>query len=107
MALLLKERGFYGDVDWYYPIDGGEITQLLYEEKAYEIEKFVQAPALAMAMKWVRENGWYIEIRRAINCFLYYYYVYDSGNLTQAYSFGYETYEKAVEEALKVTLEFI
>lgn len=102
MAMLLKEKGFDGDVDWYYPIEGGDITQLLYEEKAYEIEKFVQAPSLAMAMKHVRERGWYIDIRRNNNNFTYFYYIYNRvGKMVAFSNADYPTYEKASDEALR------
>lgn len=86
-AKLLKEKGFNYD----YP--KGDCTLIPITQQ--------------MAMRWLREEKHlYIEIRRAINTFLYGAIIIKDGSESfKRICNKYESYEKAVEAAIKHCLE--
>ena len=55
VAKQLAESGFDGYCDWYYPKDGGNITELSLDEMYYRLDNYIKAPTLQMAMKWLRD----------------------------------------------------
>ena len=110
-ARLLKEKGFAGECDWYYPKDGWEIEQLDLYELNYCRESFIEAPSLALVMRWLREvHDIHLEVG-----FTFYkdggYYVVPILTTTgQTLPYKYidkyhSSYEDAVEAAIKYCLE--
>ena len=115
-ARLLKEKGFAGECDWYYPKDGWEIEQLDLYELNYCRESFIEAPSLALVMRWLREV-------RGILLWMYpviplsvpqnkkeFNWEWDGKKqLHSAIHFGdkqkYKSYEEAAEAAIKYCLE--
>ena len=61
-AKLLKEKGFDEQVKSYYTESGLEGYMLaLKATKNTELDNgFISRPTLQMAMKWLREKGWFI-----------------------------------------------
>jgi len=56
VAKLLKEKGFDGDCDYFYDYeDKDEPQQLTLYEKFYFKDRYIDAPTLQMACKWLRE----------------------------------------------------
>ena len=95
VAKLLKEKGFNEPVT--------ELNKLLCKEG----EKPVLRITHQKAMKWLREEkGVYIEIRRSVNTFLFGAIIRksDEDNFHQI-ARNLESYEQAVEAALKYSLE--
>ena len=102
VAKLLKEKGFITPCKWLYCRDG----TFWYIGSVWDKEMF-PAPTLQMAMKWLREEkNVYIEIRRSVNTFLFGAIIRksDEDNFHQIPR-TLDSYEQAVEAALKYALE--
>lgn len=108
VAKLLKEREFEGECDWYYPKYGGEMEQLDLYELNYCRNDFIKCPTHQMALKWLREKYIYI-------CPVPAYFHGDetcswqcdiwAGDNYEKQIIEKESYEEAVEAALKYTLK--
>lgn len=127
IAKLLKEKGFPQEYDIYH--------SMVYNEEDYEDEYEVQrmvlqtklikagtissypvgvpepkcyCPTHQMALKWLRNKGIYIQIRRSINTYLYgALMLKDGSSISANIPLKFETYEKAVEAAIKYVLEHL
>jgi len=112
-AKLLKEKGFKGIGAHFYDTAGNFLhfdawMRALPEEK-YE---FIEAPTLQMAMKWLREMyDIHVVPRKDFFNGSYTGMIYD-GRRENVFDkddyialVGYETYEKACDEAIKYCLE--
>ena len=106
VAKLLKEKGFNEPCYTCY-IDDNEISRCDYLSTNFElIDNAFSAPTLQMAMKWLRNKGIYIQIRRNVNTYLYGAIMLKDGSDTYAtIPSELETYEEAIEAALKYALE--
>lgn len=108
-AVLLKEKGFpqseYANTLPYYTQnknlyfgDINTVRQRFYNEAI--------APSQSLALKWLREErNLYIEIRRNLNTFYYGWKVEEGMSEKVIFDYKYDSYEKAVEAAIKYTLE--
>ena len=111
VAKLLKEKGFNEKCEYCYAyFDDNDI-------RVFELRPNKNAQYLAenrypyvthqMTLKWLREEkGVYIEIRRSVNTFLF-GAIIRNDNEDNFYQMprNLETYEQAVEAALKYSLE--
>lgn len=64
-AKLLKEKGFdekTSHVYYYYEEDDGWTFEQLLPHEKFEKDKMIHCPTQALAMKWLREQGFYIQI---------------------------------------------
>ena len=108
-SILLKKKGFEGDINAYYHIwDSGDKVCSVQEFRSSEAPHlYIPAPTLQTAMKWLREvHKIYITIPHRFShnadqdvCFSYYI------NVDKAEDGEYMTYEEAVEAALKYCLK--
>ena len=108
VAKLLKEKGFEGICDYAYSNKGNyfEIDRSNFDEV------YCLRPTFQMVMKWLREvHGIFIAINNDDLDFNWQCYDLinrgsnlDPNILSESYA-GYKTYEKAVEAALKYSLE--
>ena len=116
VAKLLKEKGFNVPL-WLYYDQNKEIILASWSgwEEDWnnclfnnEPSPFISAPTHQMAMAWLREK-YYISIElSALDAHFYVYTIYKLLNdkVKELYNDGvYESYEGAVEAALKYTLE--
>lgn len=53
---LLREKGFDEECYWYYPINGGEIQELTFDELNYHRSQFIKTPTHQMACDWLIDN---------------------------------------------------
>lgn len=119
VAKLLKEKGFDEPVQYFYKFDSKELYRGTIFTNTQIGYKFYNAPTHQMAMKWLREKGLHINVS------ISYDYSEDAdGNIVDKWtfwlfeifsSFGgnliyteevneYDSYEEAVEAALKYSL---
>lgn len=106
VAKLLKEKGFNEPTMSFYRGD-----KLIWQQARYP-ETDIQRPTLQMALKWLREvHNIFIQIDFAVltkGFFEYNYDIYNmrNGCIIASSPFGdnYETYEEAIEAALKYCL---
>lgn len=110
VAKLLKEKGFDEPCRAYYNM--GALKEDITVPRDWSHSNYIDhisAPTLQMAMKWFRdERGVYIQIKRSFNTFLYsalMLKVKDGPELHSIIPSKHETYEEAVEAALKYSLE--
>lgn len=108
IAKLLKEKGFNEPcLKQYY--NNGELSNVSIEAKYNTIVNQVSAPTLQMAMKWLRE---------VYNLHIWVEPNHDKEGLYNAHvkvgwwsnnwgGVGYNTYEQAVEEAIKYCLKHL
>lgn len=108
---LLREKGFNEECYWYYPINGGEIQELTFDELNYHRSQFIKAPTHQMACDWLREiHKIFIEISVSIDLNGNYHYTYsvldkNCKYLREGYTSFDWTYKDTVEEAIKYVLE--
>lgn len=90
LSKLLKEKGFDGEIHTTFDKEGYTQASITHQ----------------MAMKWLREEyDIFIDIRRSLNTFLYGAIIRKDPSCTfNKISEQFETYEEAVEEALKYSL---
>lgn len=115
VAKLLKEKGFVTPCDWMYCSDG----TFGHRNSLWDKEMFL-APTHQMAMKWLREHGFHITIIISYDYSAdadgnevdrWTFYIFEihssfSGELIYAEEIDeYDSYEEAVESALKYALE--
>lgn len=112
VAKLLKDKGFdvFGDGSYgteteihreYSPF--GKIRDCSTSKPSI---KGFPAPTHQMAMAWLREEkNLYIEIRRNLNTFYFKWYIQEGAEDRAFSEYKYESYEEAVEAALKYSLE--
>jgi hypothetical protein len=126
VAKLLKEKGFNESCDYYYDQSSDEPQQLTLDEMYYSYDEFLKAPTHQMAMKWLREEhqlhisvdvspiyGKVKDEKGRNTCGLLYWHYMASGEWVnekynpnqKAFIVSAKSYEDAVEEALKFTLE--
>lgn len=91
LSKLLKEKGFDGEIHTTFDKEGYTQASITHQ----------------MAMKWLREEyNIFIDIRRSLNTYLYGSIIRkDPSDTFSKISEQFETYEDAVEAALKHTLE--
>ncbi len=109
IAQLLKEKGFNVPCHCYYyranKLDYGPEEEYDNETLKFDERKCYSAPTHQMALKWLRENNLYIEIRRNLNTF-YFRWKVEQGAADKAVSeYKYDTYEEAVESAILYVLK--
>ena len=109
VAKLLKEKGFDELCSSLYNIKTEEATPPREYVFNGDWSGYILRPTLQMAMKWLRENhDIFIVIRRGLTGtgWVYSHEIYkDSQCLYAQYGASYNTYEEAVEKALKFSLE--
>lgn len=117
VAKLLKEKGFEGDINAYYHIwdNGNKVCPVQEFSRSEASHLYIPAPTHQMAIKWLREEK---------NILIYVYPVIDlpvKNNYTFYWKWdgkkkrhdaphigdkhNYESFEQAVEAALKYSLE--
>lgn len=97
VAKLLEEKGFVKDCGRIHAVCNG-----------FTVDAIVtpDAPTHQSAMKWLRNKGICIQVRRSFNTYLYGAIILkDVSDIYATISSKLETYEDAVEAALKYTLE--
>lgn len=107
VAKLLKEKGFNELCTAKYCTDG-RFDRSFYYYKNSEINKDAyNAPTLQMAMRWLREvHKIHIVIGWLPNSKLFFTHICDmNSGYPKRNKHEYTSYEEAVEEALKYTLE--
>lgn len=117
VAKLLKEKGFLKGVDlritqnlsFYDNIGLRHNLDRWYDSLIQDKIDFIVAPTLQMAMKWLREvHKLYVDIRFN-NYYLEYKYIVFSmekdGDVDFHTEFGFSSYERTVEAAIKYCLE--
>ena len=109
-AKLMKEKEFNADVNCTHVYVYGRVVSKDYFRDINELEEYIQAPTLQMAMKWLREvhnisieplvdfgNGneywWAADVA----------YIKKNGLIDELC--GYNSYEEACEAAIKYCLE--
>lgn len=106
IAKILKEKGFNWNTDKQFNLDKIVSDYNITDRSRYP-ERYLDAPTLQMAMKWLRET---FEIHCQIVCPIAPSWMYAIRNLNQdkwvtSYIGDYETYEKACEAAIGYCLE--
>ena len=115
-AKLLKEKGFDESCDYYYDQSSDEPQQLTLDEMNYSYDKFLKAPTLQMAMKWLRiKHSIHIEsfcpvVDTTDEPVKYNVVISDLRNYCLAFNTPledkeFDSYEKACEAAIKYCLE--
>ena len=102
IAVLLKEKGFDGECDYWY----GEYGEICCSPSVISVECW--CPSQSLALKWLREvHTICIEVCRNINTFYYSYRVIQGASFVKLLDWSdfYDNYEQAVEAAIKYTLE--
>ena len=109
-AKLMKEKEFNADVNCTHVYVYGRVVSKDYFRDINELEEYIQAPTLQMAMKWLREvhnisieplvdfgNGneywWAVDVA----------YIKKNGLIDELC--GYNSYEEACEAGIKYCLE--
>ena len=106
LSKLLKEKGFDESCRSYY-IDGDDYRKCAVSiTKRNLIDEQILRPTHQMAMKWLREEyNIFIDIRRSLNTYLYGAIIRKDPSCTfNKIPEQFETYEDAVEAALKYCL---
>lgn len=111
-AKLLKEKGFDENTNCQYPVGGihiGEVCEYNITDRSRNPEKYIPAPTLQMAMKWLRENyNTHIEVRYFPTPNIYRYVIIHSPATFEnidSHPQYFNTHEEACEEAIKYCLE--
>lgn len=118
VAKLLRDKGFEVPCHSYYEWFKSDVTlfegflpeysnNCINHNKEHNFNK-CSRPTHQLAMKWLREvHAICIEVCRNINTFYYSYRVIQGASFVKLldWSDSYDTYEQAVEAALKYTLE--
>lgn len=115
VAKLLKEKGFNKPCHSYYKHSHGKTTQewssVASNRSVYESEKgieYINAPTHQMAMAWLREKHIYLVFKPAYfsgeDC-TYWSYEKWAGDNFEGEVLSFKSYEEAVEDALKYSLE--
>lgn len=127
IAKLLKEKGFNETcrAEWLEYIDGPSkgktyltecgsglqhdgCSNISLEKFNYDGQMYYTAPTHQMAMKWLREKEYAINIDCMDKCFTYKYYIKHINNTDKHTDFKhYNTYESACEAAIKYCLEHL
>jgi hypothetical protein len=108
---LLKEKGFNENTDKQFNLDkivgDYDIT-----DRSRHPERYLDAPTLQMAVKWLREREWFIcVIPLAFYCgtktwkFGYNIWASDNLEVDELNTPEFNTYEEACEAAIKYCLE--
>ena len=112
IAKLLKEKGFdEPTLTFYIPFEDGEVkfnigSNEIHYNTLNEYPWIIAAPTHQMACAWLREvHNIGIEIRRSPNTMMYRCFVYKDTLVKCITDAIIETYEEAVEAALKYSLE--
>ena len=121
IAKLLKEKGFDENTNYQYSVSGihyGEIAEYNITDRSRNPERYISGPTLQMAMKWLREekhyyiqinlDSWSLGSREG-----YYIIIHDINSAfedmspveTKNGSIFFNTYEEAVNAAIKYCLE--
>lgn len=115
-AKLLKNKGFDGVTEKYYLKYKGEYI-LVSRGTAEHPDSSIDVPTLQMAMKWLREvHSLYVDIsfnrfNKTYHFNIVQYYQYDNKNkpyIEQTFyvlNNMFDSYEKAIESAIKYCLE--
>ena len=114
VAQLLKEKGFNWNTDKQYYLDK-IVGDYNITDRSRNPERYLDAPTLQMAMKWLREvHHIFIDIvsRFSMNADKDVCFSYSCKKLTETYKSSYEygdgewlSYEEACEAAIKYCLE--
>ena len=115
-AKLLKEKEFNADVNCTHVYVYGRVVSKDYFRDINELEEYVQAPTLQMAMKWLRKEhglhchsdydivlGWYCQITSLTETVEYDYE--EMKHYHPVKDNGFSSPEEACEEAIKYCLE--
>ena len=113
-AKLLKEKGFDENTNCQYPVGGiyiGEVSEYNITDRSRNPEKYIPAPTIQMAMKWLREkHNLHIGVLITYQYFPRKYEVHIMH--TEKYEdivvnpgTNFNTYEEACEVAIKYCLE--
>ena len=102
-AKLLKEKGFNISCRFAYTEKGHEFNTCV----CSDIPVYAYKPTLQMAMKWLREHGWFIHIDIIREASAWLVDVQDIKNDVAIYPVGKEhsSYEEAAEAAIRYCLE--
>jgi hypothetical protein len=111
ISVMLKEKGFDVPVKNYFSLNKDAMLHNL--DKKYGAKKnwnafeiCISRPSQSLALKWLSEvHNLYIEIRRNLNTFYYGWKVEQGMSEKVVFDYKYDSYEQAVEAALKYTLE--
>ena len=111
IAKLLKEKRFDGDTSCYYTPDN-EKRWVYQHYQDFDKKDRIECPTLQMAMKWLREvHHIFIQIDYVHSYAGTFEYSYEIHNMskgrsitTSTFNDNYETYEKAIEAAIKYCL---
>ena len=116
IAKLIKDKGFDEHCDNYYDQSSDEPQQFTLDEMYYSYDEFIKAPTHQMAMRWLREiHNKHCDIGYDID--LKWYFQIIDLEQTVEYDYpetkyhhaenetGFNTYEDAVEAAIKYCLE--
>jgi hypothetical protein len=102
IAKLLKEKGF--DIPCRQAYFNGSLVD--YTMYGFCDGELLDCPSQSLALKWLREvHNLYIEIRRNLNTFYYGWKVEQGMSEKAVFDYKYDSYEEAVEAAIKYTLE--
>lgn len=107
IAKLLKEKGFDEPIDTYYSKDGSEIWPCNAWVKAYPNDYYPFCTH-QMAMKWLRKEGVYMSVDTAISSNGNVYFNIDTYSEKSGWNHVvdfFDSYEEAIEEAIKYSLE--
>ena len=104
-AKLLKEKGFNWNTDKQYNLDK-IVSEYNITDRSRYPERYLDAPTLQMAMKWLREvHNVFISIQQHIDM-SYVWYSYKDGAPKGCDRKSHNnTYEEACEAAIKYCLE--
>lgn len=112
VARLLKDKGFgiEEETRGYYPIKGDADGRLMFGAEYHHNTSQVQisAPTHQMAMAWLREKGIHMSIDTVISSKGSIYFNIDTYSEDSGWNHPvdfYNSYEEAVEVALKYSLE--
>ena len=109
-AKLMKEKEFNADVNCTHVYVYGRVVSKDYFRDINELEEYIQAPTLQMAMKWLREVhriGIIIEISDpSVKDRKYYCIIWDGNNNSHIIDL-FNSYEESIEAALKYCLEIL
>ena len=104
IAVLLKEKGFTQFTNMGYM--EGVLTNVSVFQVEHNPDRFeAYAYTHQMALKWLRENNLYIEIRRSLNTFYYGWKVEQGISEKATFDYKYDFYEQAVEAAILYVLK--
>lgn len=107
VAKLLKEKGFNEECYRFYEYD----TKEFYKESipcCNSRSDDYACPTHQMAMAWLRERGWFIEVHVSVDLNGKYHFMYmilDKACKCVMNGKHKDTYEESIEEALKYSLE--